>query len=435
MVNGYSKTNDNSMNSNRPSLILDYSTPLPLAKAVRVPCRRNQKWCRAFVAILFAFLILSWPEETAHTQSADQPVEQVRKNIQVLKGLPDSQLFLVMNFVGDSLGVNCDYCHVKGAKNPQTGEDTWLWEKDDKPTKLVGREQMRMTLELNRTNFKSEPVVTCYTCHHGSTRPERMAPLPPPDFVKDAQENLKRSLGVRGSSPTVMEGVFPAVQEVIAKYLSALGSNRKDVLSKAIVMRGTVQRVERAKASGPIEIIFKQPNKARMKETLTSGTINRGTNGAVAWIQTGKGVTQVTGENLKALQAGPTTSIASEGLFGPIKIPESVARGTLAGVAKINDREAYLVSIEDNSTQSTQLFFDVESGLLLRRVNVTNTMLGPLNVQWDFSDYRDVNGLKLPFVIRTSDVSSYDTVVRRFTEIKIDPKVDDNIFEVPQKEK
>jgi hypothetical protein len=50
-----------------------------------------------------------------------------------------------MNFVGDSLGVNCDYCHVRGEKNPQTGEYTWLWEKDDKPMKLVGREQMRMT--------------------------------------------------------------------------------------------------------------------------------------------------------------------------------------------------------------------------------------------------------------------------------------------------
>lgn len=57
----------------------------------------------------------------------------------------------------------------------------------------------------------------------------------------------------------------------------------------------------------------------------------------------------------------------------------------------------------------------LESGLLLRRVNVTNTMLGQLNVQWDLSDYRDVNGIKLPVLIRTSDVSSYDTMVRRFS--------------------
>jgi len=130
-------------------------------------------------------------------------------------------------------------------------------------------------------------------------------------------------------------------------------------------------------------------------------------------------VNQVTGENLKAMKATPTTTIASDGLFGPIKIPESPSRGTLIGVARINDRESYQVIIEDSSTQSIQLFFDVESGLLLRRVNVTNTMLGLLNVQWDFSDYREVSGIKLPVLIRTSDVSSYDLVARRFSEIKI----------------
>ena len=122
----------------------------------------------------------------------------------------------------------------------------------------------------------------------------------------------------------------------------------------------------------------------------------------------------------------------SDGLFSPIKIPDSPSRATLIGVARINDRESYQLVIEDSSTQTIQLFFDVESGLLLRRVNVTNTMLGPLNVQWDFSDYRDVSGIKLPFVIRTSDVSSYDTVVRKFSEIKIDSSVDEKVFEIPR---
>src|SRR6185295_11887719 len=119
-------------------------------------------------------------------------------NIQVLKGLPDSQLFLVMNFVGDSLGVNCDYCHVKGEKNPQTGEDTWLWEREDKKEKSVGRDMMRMVLELNRTRFNREAVVTCYTCHRGSTRPERMAPLPPRDYFGEAlKPQPKRVLPIR----------------------------------------------------------------------------------------------------------------------------------------------------------------------------------------------------------------------------------------------
>jgi photosynthetic reaction center cytochrome c subunit len=374
---------------------------------------------RLCVVLLLVFLMVNWRAKTAYTQStADKPVEQVRKNIQVLKGLPDSQLFLLMNFVGDSLGVNCDHCHVKGEKNPQTGEDTWLWERDDKKEKAVGRNMMRMVLELNRTTFNREGVVTCYTCHRGSTRPERMAPLPPHDYFGEALKPEPKR-------------VLPTAQEVIAKYRSVVGANRQDVLSQAIVMRGTVERIERAKASGPTEIVFKQPNKARITETLTSGVITRGWNGTTAWVRSSRGVNQVTGENLKALKATPTTTIASDGLFDPIKIPDSPSRATLIGVARINDRESYQVTIEDSSNQSIQLFFDVESGLLLRRVNVTNTMLGPLNVQWDFSDYRDVSGIKLPFLIRTSDVSSYDTVVRRFSEIKIDSSLKEDVFDVP----
>ena len=147
-----------------------------------------------------------------------------------------------MNFVGDSLGVNCDHCHVKGEKNPQTGEDTWLWERDDKKERARGREMMRMVLELNRTTFNREAIVTCYTCHRGSTRPERLAPLPPRDYFG---EGLKPQ----------PKRVLPTAQEVIAKYLSVVGANRQDILSQAIVMRGTVERVERAKASGPTEIV------------------------------------------------------------------------------------------------------------------------------------------------------------------------------------
>jgi len=373
---------------------------------------------RLCVVVLLIFLVIGWKAKTAHTQSTgDKPVEQVRKNIQVLKGLPDSQLFLLMNFVGDSLGVNCDHCHVKGGKNPQTGEDTWLWEREDKKEKAVARDMMLMVLELNRTRFNREAVVSCYTCHRGSTRPERMVPLPPRDYYGEALKPQPKR-------------VLPTAQEVLAKYLSVVGANR--VLSQAIVMRGTVERVERAKASGPTEIVFKQPNKVRMTETLTSSVVTRGWNGATAWIQSSKAVSQVTGENLKVMKATPGTSIVSDGLFSPIKIPDSPSRATLIGVARINDRESYQVVIEDSSTLSIQLFFDVESGLLLRRVNVSNTMLGPLNVQWDFSDYRDVSGIKLPFLIRTSDVSAYDTVLRRFSEIKIDSSVSENVFDPPR---
>src|ERR1044072_6767231 len=185
---------------------------------------------RLCVVLLLTFLSIGWNTKTAHTQSTDvKTVEQVRKNIQVLKGLPDSQLFLLMNFVADSLGVHCDYCHVKGEKNPQTGEDTWLWEKDDNKTKVGGSEMMLMVLDLNHNVFKREAAVTCYTCHRGSTGPERIVPLPPRDLVKEGLQTLQPP-----------KRVLPAAQEIVAKYLSVVGA-KETVASSAVVMKGTVE--------------------------------------------------------------------------------------------------------------------------------------------------------------------------------------------------
>ncbi len=77
----------------------------------------------------------------------EKTVDQTHKNIQVLKGLPDSQLGTVMNFIAISMGRRCDFCHVnKGG--------TWNWESDEKEEKLTARKMMTMTLALNKDNFR-----------------------------------------------------------------------------------------------------------------------------------------------------------------------------------------------------------------------------------------------------------------------------------------
>src|SRR6267143_462752 len=82
----------------------------------------------------------------------DKPVDQTRKNIQVLKGLPESQLFPLMNFVASSLGVQCGFCHMQQGKDPKTGFTNWIWDNDDKPEKQTARRMMRMVLSVNATN-------------------------------------------------------------------------------------------------------------------------------------------------------------------------------------------------------------------------------------------------------------------------------------------
>jgi hypothetical protein len=97
-----------------------------------------------------------------------KPAGEVFKNIQILKSMPAGRLLKVMELgYSKSLGVNCAHCHVVDQ-----------WEKDDKPTKQITREMIKMAGAINNDylknikNLKSEnPVINCTTCHRGQVKP------------------------------------------------------------------------------------------------------------------------------------------------------------------------------------------------------------------------------------------------------------------------
>ena len=97
-----------------------------------------------------------------------KPASELFKNIQLLKAMPAGRLLKVMEFgYSKSLGVNCAHCHVVDQ-----------WEKDDKPTKQVAREMIKMAAAINNDylknikNLKSEnPIINCTTCHRGQIKP------------------------------------------------------------------------------------------------------------------------------------------------------------------------------------------------------------------------------------------------------------------------
>src|SRR5712691_4604000 len=94
----------------------------------------------------------------------EKTVELVQKNIKVLTGLPQSQLIPAMNFMSASLGVRCNYCHVNK-------DGKWDFVSDEKPEKASAREMIKMVINVNKTTFKGNPAVSCYTCHRGRTSP------------------------------------------------------------------------------------------------------------------------------------------------------------------------------------------------------------------------------------------------------------------------
>ena len=121
--------------------------------------------------------------------------EQVFKNIVELKGTPADQVAPAMQFISSSLGVSCEFCHVGGKP-----------EADDKGPKKTAREMMHMQAEINKSSFRGQKQVTCYSCHRGAQRPantpaalESDAPARPAAGLGGPRRTANRSRRIRFS--------------------------------------------------------------------------------------------------------------------------------------------------------------------------------------------------------------------------------------------
>ena len=82
--------------------------------------KRQFKWTVAFLFMVSAGLIWCWastsavhaqaPEKASASPNQERTAEQTYRNIQVFKGLPESQLLAAMQFMAGSLGVTCQHC-------------------------------------------------------------------------------------------------------------------------------------------------------------------------------------------------------------------------------------------------------------------------------------------------------------------------------------
>ena len=71
------------------------------------------------------------------------------------------------------------------------------------------------------------------------------------------------------------------------------------------------------------------------------------------------------------------------------------------------------------------IFFGACSGLLVRELTAVPTALVPFQEQMEYYDYRPVNGVMLPFMVRFSNDAAYETSTRTFTSIREDVAVDE----------
>jgi hypothetical protein len=345
--------------------------------------------------------------------TTEKTTEQVQKNIKVLNGLPQSQLIPVMNFFSASLGVRCNFCHVNN-------NGVWAFDSDEKPEKGTAREMITMVLNINKSAFKGGMEVSCYTCHRGARNPTSLPPLPLP--IPSPRPPGGPAPGAQ-ASPTPRPAM-PSADEIINKYVAAIGGQAAIDKLKTRVMKGKINTS--SGVSLTYEIDQSAPDRAHELFVSERGTMERAINGNMGWEKNPQGLHDITGQQLADLKM-------SLPLFRNLKLKEQYTSLRVGGrKEKVGDRDAYVLTGTTADKRRERLFFDAESGLLLRRISYTETMIGIIPEQTDFEDYRDVDGVKLPFTMRLSSVDAGNPVsTRTFTEIKLNVPVDDSKFNKP----
>ncbi len=332
-----------------------------------------------------------------------------RPKLEVLKSLPEAQLFPLMNLVATSLGVHCDYCHVQAtpdlARTPSNAGG-WVWDRDDKQPKRRAREMMKMVVGINTSVFGGEAKVTCYTCHRGSTQPSRLPLLPPP---------------APGTARTPAPTPLPTADRVWAAYVAAVGGGDASARAAAMSIRGWDERPEGR--YGKVEITVAGSDRYRITLTTPDATTNQGLDGDVAWVGTGDRVQRLS----SPADIARMRRIAMR--YQPVKEQPRDLR--VVGIERLDDHDAYVLQGRIDSLTTQRSYFDVVTGLLRREITTTETLLLPLEEQVDYDDYRDVAGIQMPYRVRTSDGAPYSTTTRIFTDIRRNVPTADTLFRPP----
>ena len=342
----------------------------------------SRQWALGGIAVACCLVVsfIALPAVAAGQGQASAPAavptaDQVFKNIQVLKGIPVDQFMDAMGMFSSSLGYDCSSCHSQEIHTDRAAFAITT------PLITRARQMIAMMNGINEANFGGRPRVTCYTCHRTSPTPDDVPSLAAQ--YADVVDDPNAMALVRSRSVTA--------DQVFAKYLQALGGTQKVAALTSFTARGTYGGFNTGGADLPIEINAKAPNQ-RMQIVRAPDADNVKTyDGRKAWVAEAwrpLPLMELTGGNVEGARIEALT------LF-PATIKDAFT-GWQVGSATIDDKPVQVLQGRSGA-QPVNFYFDEASGLLVRTVRWNRTPVGTVPTQTDFSDYRDVAGVKMPF--------------------------------------
>lgn len=381
-------------------------------------------WRRLFFAVAGSAVLwmgFSFAARAAQAPQMPTPPTGVKagqffKNVttSTLKDLSVDDFLGAMGVITGDLGFDCADCH------PGAGGDKADFVTDGLATKKMARKMIEMVANINKTNFSGVQMVTCYTCHHGRDIPVTSIPLDrvysgPPQEDDDVV-------------PKAVSG--PTATEILDKYIQVMGGAQRLNGLTSFIATGNSIGYGGFGGDGEFTIYAKSPNQRTtqivFKDHPERGDSTWAFDGRTGWIKTPRGLFsmfelvggELDGARLEAQLAFP----------GQIK---SVLTNWRTGLRRAIDDKDYLI-VQGNGPRGVlaTFYFDEDTGYLRRLVRYTPSPVGRVSTQIDYSDYRDVGGIKFPFELQFSWLDGRYTA--KIKEIKTNVAVDATKFGKPK---
>jgi hypothetical protein len=390
---------------------------------------------RSIIAFCLATIAASIAIGLARAQTASQEkpllAEQAFKNIQVFKGLPVDDFMETMGIMAASLDFDCSDCHV-GA-----GTDQVDWPADT-PRKQMARKMVLMVANINKSNFGGRQVVTCWTCHRNRDKP----------LVTPVMDTIYGTVTIEPDDEVTAAEGMPSPESILDKYIQASGGAGKLAALKSFTGKGTSVGFGGFGGGGDVELFAEAPDKRAtiilFKEATDRGDQIRTYDGHTGWVRTPLNVLgefQLSGGDLDGARLDAQLSFPGQikqiltnlktGPPGTIKdLPAPTSQASLQKDVTLGQtHDVDVVQGTGPRGLLVTLYFDRKTGLLSRELRYSNSPIGRVPTQIDFADYRDVDGIKLPFRITYAWLDGRDSIV--LNEIKTNTPINEQKFGRP----
>ena len=298
-----------------------------------------------------------------------------------------------------------------------------------------------MVAAINKDNFSGRQMVTCWSCHHGRDRPSTtptMEQMYGP-ATQEMDDVLKQEPGQ------------PAATQIIDRYLQAIGGTEKLLAVKSFVAHGSSVGFGGFGGGGRVQLFAQYPDQRAtyidFPKEPARGTSIRSFNGKEGWLRQPLTVLseyELTGGELDGARLDAMLSFPAQikETFKNLRVSMPQTITDLPGPSSQTGQEAAsnapkerLVNVvQGNGPHDTlaTLYFDQESGFLVRMVRYGKSPIGRVPTQVDYEDYREVKGIKMPYRLLFAWLGGRDAI--QLSDVETNVAIDPTKFGRPPAE-